>query len=206
MSQSRGNDTPTGLNDEGTSKNTPQRQKLTSLTPSLQMADRAEALKVYTIKKIVSGGQTGADRAGLDAAMEMNIPVGGWCPRDRKAEDGPIDLKYPLKETNSSDYETRTMFNVRDSHGTLILTKGTPTGGTALTIKWAKGFDKDYLVIDLDEKHDLEYLKSWLFENRIEVLNVAGPRASKFPEIYDQSRIFLEGLLGMMIPESTIRT
>ena len=134
------------------------------------------------LKKIISGGQTGADRAGLDAAMEMNIPVGGWCPKGRKAEDGPIDDRYTLKETNSSDYETRTMFNVRDSHGTLILTKGTPTSGTALTIKWSKGFDKDYLVIDLDEGCDLASVKEWLFTNHIDVLNIAGPRASKHPD------------------------
>lgn len=168
----------------------------------MQMAKKGD----YIIKKIVSGGQTGVDRAALDVAMGLNIPVGGWCPKGRKAEDGAIEDKYPLQETNSHNYETRTRLNVRASQGTLILTKGVPAGGTALTIKKAQALDKEYIVIDLDKKHDLEYLKSWLFDNRIEVLNVAGPRASKFPEIYDQSRIFLEGLLGMMIPESTIRT
>ena len=176
------------------------RRRLTSLTPLLQMSDRAEALRAYTIKKIVSGGQTGVDRAALDAAMDFDIPVGGWCPKGRKAEDGPIDIKYPLKETNSSDYEIRTMFNARDSHGTLILTKGTPTGGTALTIKWAKGFDKDYLVIDLDDDYDLVSVKGWLFANHITVLNIAGPRASKFPGIYNQAKTFLEGLLGRVTP------
>ena len=171
-----------------------------SATPLFQMAERAEALKAYTVKKIVSGGQAGVDRAALDVALALNIPVGGWCPADRKAEDGPIGTKYPLKETNSSDYETRTMFNARDSNGTLILTKGAPTGGTALTIKWAKGFDKDYLVIDLDQDYDVATVKEWLFTNYIGVLNVAGPRASKFPDIYDLAKIFLEGLLEMVCP------
>ena len=120
MSQNERQHTSNDMDDGSTI--TAQQRRLTSLTPFLQMADRVEALKAYTIKKIVSGGQTGVDRAGLDAAIKMNIPVGGWCPKDRKAEDGPIDDRYPLKETNSSDYETRTMFNVRDSHGTLILT------------------------------------------------------------------------------------
>ncbi len=194
MSQNERQHTSNDMDDGSTI--TAQQRRLTSLTPFLQMADRAEALKAYTIKKIVSGGQTGVDRAGLDAAIEMNIPVGGWCPKDRKAEDGPIDDRYPLRETNSCDYETRTMFNVRDSHGTLILTKGTPTGGTALTIKWAKGFDKDYLVVDLDKDYNVASVKEWLFENQIEVLNIAGPRSSKFPEIYDKAKTFLEGLLG----------
>ncbi|MCD6446738.1 MAG: putative molybdenum carrier protein, partial [Candidatus Marinimicrobia bacterium] len=83
--------------------------------------------------KIISGGQTGADRAGLDAAMELNIPVGGWCPKGRKSEDGPIDNKYPLQETTSGDYRVRTERNVKESDGTLIFTLGKPTGGTALT-------------------------------------------------------------------------
>ena len=171
-----------------------------------QMVQREEDLEAYNVKKIVSGGQTGVDRAALDVAMELNIPVGGWCPKGRNAEDGPIDAKYPLKETNSSDYEIRTMFNARDSNGTLILSKGEPSGGTALTIKLAKGFDKPYLVIDLDKNYDRESVKVWLFENCIDVLNVAGPRASKFPGIYDQAKRFLEGLLERMASESTSRT
>ncbi|MCD6429965.1 MAG: putative molybdenum carrier protein [Deltaproteobacteria bacterium] len=170
------------------------------------MVQREEDLEAYNVKKIVSGGQTGVDRAALDVAMELNIPVGGWCPKGRNAEDGPIDAKYPLKETNSSDYEIRTMFNARDSNGTLILSKGKPSGGTALTIKFAKGFDKSYLVIDLDQNYDLESVKVWLFEHCIDVLNVAGPRASKFPGMYDQAKRFLEGLLESMVPESTSRT
>ena len=153
-----------------------------------------DTLEAYTIKKIVSGGQTGVDRAALDVAMEMNLPVGGWCPKGRNAEDGPIDAKYPLKETNSSEYETRTMFNVRDSHGTLILTKGTPTGGTALTIKRAKGFGKDHLIIDLDKDYDIAFVKEWLFNNHIGTLNIAGPRESNFPGIYDQATVFLKSL------------
>ncbi len=195
MSQNKEHGASINLND----RPIPQPRRV-SLTPFLQMCNRLDELEAYTIKKIVSGGQTGVDRAGLDAAIEMNIPVGGWCPKDRKAEDGPIDDRYPLKETNSSDYETRTMFNVRDSHGSLILTKGTPTGGTALTIKQAKGFDKGYLVINLDKDYDVALVKEWLFDNHIEVLNIAGPRASKFPDIYDQSKTFLKGLFGSMTP------
>jgi predicted Rossmann-fold nucleotide-binding protein len=74
------------------------------------------------IKRIISGGQTGVDRAALDVALELGIPCGGWCPKGRLAEDGSIDLRYPLKETNSSEYRERTEKNVEDSDGTLILT------------------------------------------------------------------------------------
>jgi putative molybdenum carrier protein len=70
--------------------------------------------------KIVSGGQTGADRAALDWALARGVPCGGWCPKGRKAEDGPIDLKYPLKETPSSSYLQRTEWNVRDSDATVV--------------------------------------------------------------------------------------
>ena len=92
------------------------------------------------IKKIISGGQTGADRGALDAALKLDFPCGGWCPKGRRAEDGPLDPKYPLMDTPGSDYETRTEWNVRDSDGTLILTHGSEDeqeGGTALTIEIA---------------------------------------------------------------------
>ena len=87
-------------------------------------------MKNSYLKKIISGGQTGADRAGLDAAMELNIPIGGWCPKGRKAEDGPIDKKYPLQETKLGDYKVKTGLNVKDSDGTIIFTLGKPTDAT----------------------------------------------------------------------------
>ena len=90
------------------------------------------------LRKIVSGGQTGVDRAALDAAMAHDVPVGGWCPKGRRAEDGVIPERYPLKETPSDAYEQRTAWNVRDSDGTLLITDGALEGGTALTMQEAK--------------------------------------------------------------------
>ena len=152
-------------------------------------------MKNLFLKKIISGGQTGADRAGLDAAIELNIPIGGWCPKGRKAEDGPIDEKYPLQETTSGDYRVRTERNVKESDGTFIFTMGKPTGGTALTVKKAKALEKSHMVIDLDDHHDFVKVKDWLVDNDVKVLNIAGPRGSKFPDVYDRVKGYLKALL-----------
>ncbi len=95
-------------------------------------------LKTHSISRIVSGGQTGADRGGLDAAIELGIPHGGWCPKGRKSEDGTIPLIYQLVETSSSDYKVRTEKNVADSDATVIFTYGKPTGGSKPTANFAK--------------------------------------------------------------------
>ena len=143
------------------------------------------------IEKIVSGGQTGVDRAALDVARELGLPCGGWCPKGRKAEDGPIASRYPLQETPSDDYAQRTVWNVRDSDGTLILTRGQPTEGTALTIEVAGRQGKPHLVMDLNEQPDRATVRAWTIMHRIRVLNIAGPREEKSPGIYVQASQFL---------------
>ncbi|MGH7230493.1 MAG: putative molybdenum carrier protein [Nitrospiraceae bacterium] len=107
------------------------------------------------ISKMVSGGQTGVDRAALDVAKALGIGCGGWCPRRRMAEDGIISSKYPLQETPSADYSQRTEWNVRDSDGTLVLTLGEPKSGTAFTIEVAARLAKPCLVLDLDDQPDI---------------------------------------------------
>jgi hypothetical protein len=103
--------------------------------------------------EIVSGCQSGVDRAALDAALEAGVPCGGWCPKGRAAEDGPIDARYPLHETPSSEVQQRTEWNVRDSDGTLILSRGTElTGGTLLTQRLAQQRGKPCLAIDLNAR------------------------------------------------------
>jgi hypothetical protein len=148
------------------------------------------------IEKIVSGGQTGVDRAALDVARELGLPCGGWCPKGRKAEDGPIAHRYPLQETPSDDYVQRTVWNVRDSDGTLILTRGQPTEGTALTIEVAERQGKPHLVMDLHEQPDHSTVRAWITTHRIRVLNIAGPREEKSPGIYVQASQFLRRLLS----------
>lgn len=147
------------------------------------------------IERIVSGGQTGVDRAALDVALERGIPCGGWCPCGRLAEDEPIDPKYPLIETPSSDYAERTRWNVRDSDGTLILTWGPPANGTAFTVECAQELGKPHLVVNLQDPVDFEAIAAWLHRHRTAVLNIAGPRASKAPEIYAKAKRTLIAVL-----------
>ena len=145
--------------------------------------------------KIVSGGQTGVDRAALDVAIEFGIPCGGWCPKGRTAEDGPIDARYPLQETPSEDYAQRTTWNVRDSDGTLIVTWGRPTGGTAQTVDDANGLGRPHLVVDLSLHPDPSVVRVWAATHTVRILNVAGPRESKVPGISVQASQFLRKLL-----------
>ncbi|MCG8427252.1 MAG: putative molybdenum carrier protein [Chromatiales bacterium] len=146
-------------------------------------------------RKIVSGGQSGVDRAGLDAALALNIPCGGWCPQGRKAEDGVIDQRYPLVETDSDNYSVRTAWNVRDSDGTLIFNQGELEGGTAETVDYALQQGKPCLVVSLDQSIDIETVIRWINDNRIATLNIAGPRESKWPGIQQNTQAVLLNLL-----------
>ncbi len=148
------------------------------------------------VKKVVSGGQTGADRAALDVAIELSIPHGGWCPRGRRAEDGVIDDRYQLTEMDSDDYSARTKQNVIDSDATLILYSEKLEGGTLLTARYAANIGKPSYRLQLARRSSFLACSQWLIENKVEVLNVAGPRASKDPLIYERARRFLLQLLG----------
>ena len=155
-------------------------------------AEKERNRTFFGIEKIVSGGQTGVDRAGLDVALELGIPCGGWCPKGRRAEDGPIDVRYPLKETHSANYRIRTEKNVRDSDGTLVFTWQKPEGGTALTIRLAQKYKKPYLIVDLSEGGDPETAHEWVEANQIKVVNIAGLRESECPGVYDRTVNFLK--------------
>ncbi len=147
------------------------------------------------LKKIVSGGQTGVDRAALDAALALGVPCGGWCPRGRRAEDGEIPPRYPLRETPLPNYEQRTEWNVRDSDGTLVLTRGPPSGGTALTLALAERLGRHCLRMDIAQAQE-GVLRDWLTQHGVRVLNVAGPRESESPGIHALARAFLERALA----------
>ncbi|MBV9125989.1 MAG: putative molybdenum carrier protein [Planctomycetes bacterium] len=146
--------------------------------------------------RIISGGQTGVDRAALDVALALALPCGGWCPQGRRAEGGPIPVRYPLQETPSWVYPQRTRWNVRDSDGTLILTRGQPQGGTGLTVQLARRLGKPYLIVNLLETVDLAAIRAWAATHQVQVLNVAGPRESESPGIYQQAVQLLRELLA----------
>ena len=151
--------------------------------------------KKFHINKLISDGQTGVDRAALDIALDLGIPCGGWCPKGRLAEDGAIDDRYPLLETDSPEYSVRTEMNVKDSDATLIITQGPVTEGTARTLELAKKYKKPFLVVDLSKRNDPAIVKKWLEFNMVGTLNVAGPRESKTPGIHGRAVGFLRQLL-----------
>jgi hypothetical protein len=136
------------------------------------------------IPKIVSGGQTGADRAALDWALARNLPCGRWCPKGRRAEDGPIDARYPLQESRSPAYIQRTEWNVRDSDVTVLFSIAPIlTGGSKKTAEFASQHHKPCIHIHERMLDGPQRLKEFLEANEVRTLNVAGPRASNEPQV-----------------------
>lgn len=135
------------------------------------------------IDRIISGGQTGADRAALDWAISHKIPHGGWCPDGRKAEDGVIPTLYRLTELFGGGYRQRTKANVRDSDATLIVTISDElSGGSLTTAKFAIDLHKPHLHLSKNTNWPAR-LQDWIKLQSITKLNVAGPRASKEPAV-----------------------
>ena len=148
------------------------------------------------VERVVSGGQTGVDRAALDVALALGIACGGWCPKGRLAEDGTIHARYPLRETSSPLYPQRTEWNVRDSDATLILYRQRLQGGSALTQQLAQRLGRPVMAVDLQQTPSAGAIRDWLRERQVRVLNVAGPRASDSPELYESARTLLLATLG----------
>ncbi len=151
------------------------------------------------IEAIISGGQTGADRAALDIAIELQINHYGWCPKNRLAEDGAISFKYNLRETDTTDVNERTKLNIRDSDGTIIFVPSLPvqvTDGTILTIKEVYEKKKPHLIIDFSKVNDItELLSEWVERHNIAILNIAGPRESQQPGTYQAVYMLLKKAL-----------
>ncbi|KAB2876393.1 MAG: hypothetical protein F9K36_02735 [Burkholderiaceae bacterium] len=148
--------------------------------------------------RIVSGGQTGADRAALDWAIRYRIVHGGWCPKGRASVDGPIPARYQLQETESAGYRQRTRLNVRDSDATLVLNAGDLDGGTLQTVRFAHALGKPLLLIQLDEANaeiSARAVTAWLIEGRFKGVNIAGPREEKRPGIYALVAAVLEHVI-----------
>ena len=148
--------------------------------------------------EIVSGGQTGVDRAALDTALALGLKVSGWCPAGRRAEDGQLDARYPLSETAERDYLQRTRWNVRDSDGTLILGSIEDSPGTDATAEVAKEHDRPLLVLDWSEEGAVSIAIQWIEVHGIVKLNIAGPRESESPGAYQRTARLLNKLFSSL--------
>jgi hypothetical protein len=160
-------------------------------------AARQRGRSLCLVERIVSGGQTGVDRAALDFALARGLPHGGWCPRGRLAEDGALDGCYALRETPKADYPQRTEWNVRDSDGTVILTIARElTGGSALTRALAGAYGKPCLHLSKTSDGDAApaKLREFIRRHGIKVLNVAGPRFSSEAAAGDFAAQILEAM------------
>lgn len=150
------------------------------------------------VRKIISGGQTGADRAALDFAIENNLETGGWIPKNRLAEDGRISEKYQnLRETETENPAERTELNVQDSNATLIFSHGDLKGGSKLTLEMCDKHAKPHLHIDF-EKTDfsraVKKAQQFVIFSNCQTLNIAGARASDDAQIYEETKDFLNQL------------
>lgn len=154
------------------------------------------------IKKIISGGQTGADQGALDAAIKLGVPHGGWIPKGRLTENGVLPDKYELKELPTQSYTKRTEKNILDSRGTVIISHGKLTGGSALTEKLATIHKRPCLHINLNTMPMTEAalnIHSWIDKHGIEILNVAGPRSSEDSKIYRKVKDIIETVIRLSL-------
>jgi hypothetical protein len=151
--------------------------------------------------KIISGGQTGVDRAALDAALQTGTECGGWCPKGRLAEDGTIPSRYPLSELKGAGYKERTLRNVINSDGTVIIYFDSLSGGTEQTLLFCLNRKKPYLLIDATELSPVrtaERIQQFVADHSIIALNIAGPRASDEPLAYAYALKAINHFLGAL--------
>lgn len=156
-----------------------------------------------SLTRIITGGQTGVDRGAMEAALGAGFTCGGHCPEGRLAEDGTIPERYPVRELPGGGYAARSEANVASADGVVVFAPGTPTGGTALTIEFARRHEKPVRVIDsavVEPEEAVERVLSFIDEHGIGVLDVAGPRASGWPGGEAYSRAVMEEVLRRARP------
>lgn len=159
--------------------------------------------------KIISGGQTGVDRAALDVALEHGIECGGWCPAGRLDEFGKIPDHYPVQELPAGGFTERTLQNVKDSDGTIVIYSGELRGGTEQTVRFCVERERPYQLINVSRVATEEAAKliaDFIRTNKIDILNVAGPRQSEWPEGYDYAFCAFDRFLNSITSKSTSRS
>ena len=149
--------------------------------------------------KIIAGGQTGVDRAALDVALKHGIDAGGSCPTGRLDEFGRIPDCYPLKELENGGFTERTLQNIKDSDGTVVVYSGKPSGGTEQTVRFCIEQRRPRLLIDASKipiEEAAKLIADFVREKQIDILNVAGPRESEWPQGYEYASLGLDILLN----------
>ena len=149
---------------------------------------------------IYSGGQTGVDRGALDAALQSGNPCRGWCPKGRRAEDGPIPPRYPLRQVDGG-YAERTRRNVEESDGTLIVHRGPLREGTLLTLQICRELGKPFCLVDANTmcpEDAAVAARQFVEQHAIERLNVAGPRRSQWTHSYDYAFDAVRALVALL--------
>jgi putative molybdenum carrier protein len=159
---------------------------------------RSETAATVKALKIISGGQTGVDRAALDVALRHEIECGGWCPAGRLDEVGKIPDHYPIQELQGGGFTERTLQNVKDSEGTVVIYPGKLEGGTEQTVRFCIELNRPHQLIDaskISPDDAAKLIRDFVLKNKIDILNVAGPRQSEWPEGYDYASGVLEVFL-----------
>ena len=155
--------------------------------------------------KIISGGQTGVDRAALDVALKHGIDCGGWCPAGRSDEFGRIPAQYPLEEVEGGGFTERTSQNVKDSNGTIIIYFRQLRGGTEQTVRFCVEQQRPHELIDASKisvEDAARLVADFVRRHKIDILNVAGPRQSEWPEGYDYVFRALETFVNSITSEN----
>jgi len=145
--------------------------------------------------KIISGGQTGVDRAALDVALRHRLECGGWCPAGRLDEFGKIPDHYPIQELQGGGFTERTLQNVKDSDGTVVIYPVELRGGTEQTVRFCVELERPHQLIDalrVSTEDAAKLIADFVRKNKIDILNVAGPRQSEWPEGYDYASWVLD--------------
>ena len=158
--------------------------------------------------KIISGGQTGVDRAALDVALKNGIDCGGWCPAGRLDEFGKIPDRYPLRELEGGGFTERTLQNVKDSDGTVIIYSGKLSGGTEQTVRFCLEQQRLHQLLDASKiptEEAARLIADFVRKHKINILNVAGPRQSEWPEGYNYAFRVLEAFVNSITSKSTSR-
>lgn len=159
--------------------------------------------------KIISGGQTGIDRAALDIALKHGIECGGWCPAGRLDEFGRIPDRYPVQELEAGGFTERTLQNVKDSDGTLVIYPYKVAGGTEQTVRFCIELKRPHQLIDgstISTEDAAKLIADFVLKNKIGILNVAGPRRSEWPEGYDWALRALDSSLNSITSKRTTRS